>query len=94
MIPLSAYWFYMDELIDLIHRSDLSATQCFYLDLGGNEGNGDEEMSRIYYESNETIYNELIKKSNRIEGRFFEEAGHNEYEWRQRVPIFMDLFYK
>ena len=58
----SAYWFYMDELIDLIHRSDLSATQCFYLDLGGNEGNGDEEMSRIYYESNETIYNELIKK--------------------------------
>ena len=90
----SAYWFYMDELIDLIHRSDLSATQCFYLDLGGNEGNGDEEMSRIYYESNETIYNELIKKSNRIEGRFFEEAGHNEYEWRQRVPIFMDLFYK
>lgn len=55
---------------------------------------GDEEMSRIYYESNETIYNELIKKSNRIEGRFFEEAGHNEYEWRQRVPIFMDLFYK
>ena len=51
-------------------------------------------MSRIYYESNETIYNELIKKSNRIEGRFFEEAGHNEYEWRQRVPIFMDLFYK
>lgn len=90
----TAYWFYMDEFIDLIERSDMSSTKCFYLDLGGNEGNGDEEMSRIYYESNEIIYNELIKVSDKIEVRFFEYAGHNEYEWRQRVPIFMDLFYK
>lgn len=90
----SAYWFYMDEFIDLIRNSDFSNVDCFYMDLGGNEGNGDEQMSQIYYESNEVIYHELVKKCDKIEARFFEEASHNELEWRNRVPIFMDLFYK
>lgn len=89
----TAYWFYVDEFMDLINKSDLSSIECFYMDLGGNEGNGDENISRIYYESNEKIFNELIKKSDKIEGRFFEEAIHNELEWRKRVPIFMELFY-
>lgn len=89
----TAYWFYVDEFIDLINKSDLSSIECFYMDLGGNEGNGDENISRIYYESNEKIFNELIKKSDKIEARFFEEAVHNEFEWRKRVPIFMELFY-
>ena len=90
----TAYWFYVDEFIDLINKSDLSPIECFYLDLGGNEGNGDENISRIYYESNERIFNELIKKSDKIEARFFEDAVHNEFEWRKRVPIFMELFYR
>lgn len=90
----SAYWFYLDEFKDLIRRSDLSSLSCFYMDLGGNEGNGDEELSRLYYESNDIIYHELIRKSDKIEVRFFEEAIHNENEWRKRVPIFMNLFLK
>lgn len=90
----TAYWFYLDEFVDLIRHCDLSATECFYMDLGGNEGNGDEKINQIYYESNEIIYNELIKVSDKIEVRFFEDALHNEYEWSKRVPIFMDLFYK
>lgn len=90
----TTYWFYVDEFIDLINKSDLSPIECFYLDLGGNEGNGDENISRIYYESNERIFNELIKKSDKIEARFFEDAVHNEFEWRKRVPIFMELFYR
>ena len=90
----TAYWFYVYEFIDLINKSDLSPIACFYLDLGGNEGNGDENISRIYYESNERIFNELIKKSDKIEARFFEDAVHNEFEWRKRVPIFMELFYR
>lgn len=90
----TAYWFYLDEFIDLIEKSDFSQTECFYLDLGGNEGNGNEEVSRIYYESNEIIYQKLIEKSDKIEVRFFEDAVHNESEWRKRVPIFMELFYR
>lgn len=90
----TAYWFYLDEFVDMIRHCDLSATECFYMDLGGNEGNGDEKINQIYYESNEIIYNELIKVSDKIEVRFFENAMHNEYEWSKRVPIFMDLFYK
>ena len=90
----TAYWFYVDEFIDLINKSDLSPIECFYLDLGGNEGNGDENISRIYYESNERIFNELIKKSDKIEARFFEDAVRNEFELRKRVPIFMELFYR
>lgn len=35
----------------------------------------------------------MIRKSDKVEVRFFEDAGHNEGEWRKRVPIFMELFY-
>ena len=90
----SAYWFYIKEFCELIEKSDLSSIECFYMDLGGNEGNGDDYISKIYYESNEIIYNKLIEKSDRINVRFFEDACHNEEQWRQRVPIFMDLFYR
>ncbi|WRK53441.1 hypothetical protein SD457_26025 [Coprobacillaceae bacterium CR2/5/TPMF4] len=54
----------------MINKSDLSPIECFYLDLGGNEGNGDENISRIYYESNERIFNELIKKVTRLKHAF------------------------
>ena len=57
----TAYWFYVDEFIDLINKSDLSPIECFYLDLGGNEGNGDENISRIYYESNERIFKRVSR---------------------------------
>lgn len=90
----TAYWFYLEEFSQLIEQSDLSDIECFYLDLGGNEGNGNEEISRIYFESNDLIYQKLIEKSNKIEARFFEEACHNEEQWRMRVPIFMNLFYQ
>ena len=90
----SAYWFYIKEFCELIDKSDLSSIECFYMDLGGNEGNGDDYISKIYYESNEIIYNKLIEKSDKINVRFFEDACHNEEQWRQRVPIFMELFYR
>ena len=89
----SAYWFYIKEFCELIDKNDLSSIECFYMDLGGNEGNGDGYISKIYYESNEIIYNKLIEKSDKINVEFFEEACHNEEQWRQRVPIFMGLFY-
>lgn len=90
----SAYWFYIDEFCHLIDESDFSLVECFYLDLGGNEGNGNDEISQLYFESNEIIYNKLIEKSDKIKGYFFEDACHNEQQWRQRVPIFMELFYR
>lgn len=90
----SAYWFYIDEFYHLIDHSNLDSLECFYMDLGGNEGNGDDMISQIYYESNEMIYHKLIEKSDRIVARFFEDACHNEEQWRKRVPIFMELFYQ
>lgn len=88
----TAYWFYLDEFSDLIEKTDFSPIECFYLDLGGNEGNGNDEISRIYYESNEIIYHKLIEKSDKIEVRFFEEAVHNEYEWRKESQFSWDYF--
>lgn len=90
----TAYWFYIDEFIELIEHSNMSQVECFYLDLGGDEGNGDENISQIYFHSNEIIYHKLIEKSDKIKAYFFEDACHNEEQWRKRVPIFMDLFYK
>lgn len=89
----TAYWFYVDQFCELIDKSDLSQVECFYFDLGGNEGNGDKMVSQIYYASNEIIYQKMIRKCDKVEVRFFEGASHNEEEWRKRVPIFMELFY-
>ena len=35
----------------------------------------------------------LKDKVERLEYRYFEGAEHNEAQWRQRVPLFMDFFY-
>ena len=90
----TAYWFYITEFCELIEQSDLSELECFYLDLGDNEGNGADNISALYNESNTIIYEKLVNKSDKIIGRYFENADHNEVQWRKRVPIFMNLFYQ
>lgn len=90
----TALWFYPNEFAALIDKADLTPLQCVYMDLGGNEGNGNDEVSQLYIESNDYISDLLYEKTDALYFEFFGDAGHSEMEWRKRVPIFMTAFYK
>lgn len=90
----SALWFYPKEFAKIIEEADLSPVQCIYMDVGGNEGNGDNEINEMYIESNDYISDLLYAKTPALYFEYFPEAIHSEVEWRKRVPIFMDAFYK
>lgn len=90
----SALWFYIEEFTQLIETTDISLVQCIYMDVGGNEGNGDPDISHMYMESNDYISDLLYAKTPALYFEYFPEAIHSETEWRKRVPVFMNAFYK
>ncbi len=90
----TAFWFYMDEFEELVQGKDYSYIDCFYFDLGEFEGCGNSIIDRWYIETNDMIYNMLENRIENIVYHYFEGACHNESEWRKRVPLFMECFYK
>jgi len=51
-------------------------------------------MDEWYIESNNMIYSLLKDKMENLAYHYFEGAKHNESEWRQRVPLFMEFLYE
>lgn len=90
----TAFWFYMDEFEELIQKHDYHELECFYFDLGEFEGCGDDQIDEWYIESNNYIYSLLKDKIENLEYHYFEGSQHNETEWRERLPLFMNLFYE
>lgn len=91
----SAFWYYPKQFEALIKKADLSSLECFYFDIGTNEGNGNDLISNLYKYDNARIL-ELLRRKNindRLHFHIYDDAGHNEAEWRKRVPVFMELFY-
>ena len=89
----TAFWFYMDEFEELIASKEYSEQFRFYFDLGEFEGCGDDEIDEWYIESNNDIYTMLKDKVEHLEYHYFEGAYHNEAEWRERLPLFMECLY-
>ncbi|WP_028042798.1 alpha/beta hydrolase [Candidatus Stoquefichus massiliensis] len=90
----TAFWFYMNEFEDVIENHEYSIDNRFYFDLGEFEGCGDDVIDEWYIESNNRIYCLLKDKMKNLEYHYFEGAKHNEGEWRERVPMFMEFLYK
>lgn len=91
----TAFWYYPKQFEDVIRKSDLSALECFYFDIGSDEGCGNELVSNLYKYINARIHELLMRKGvdDKIIYRVYEGAIHSEAEWRKRVPVFMELFY-
>lgn len=89
----TAFWFYVDEFLDVIRHQQYSQDNRFYLDLGEFESGDDQKINQWYIESNQIIYEQLQSRIEHLEAHYFEGAGHNESEWRQRVPLFMAFLY-
>ena len=90
----TAYWFYLDEFEEVIDSHEYPPENRFYFDLGEFEGCGSELMDEWYIESNNMIYSLLKDKMENLAYHYFEGAKHNESEWRQRVPLFMEFLYE
>lgn len=90
----TAFWFYVDEFIDIIGHHDYDENYRIYLDLGEFESGDDEVINQWYIESNQTIYEYLEPKVKHLEVHYFPGAQHNEAQWRERVPLFMSFLYK
>lgn len=90
----TAFWFYENEFAELIEVSDLRAIDCFYFDIGSDEGCGDDEVNQWYRDTNIHM---LALLQPRIENLHFRYVGlekHNEWAWAKRVDYFMKLFYQ
>lgn len=90
-----AFWYYPEQYAALAHEADLTPLKALYFDHGTNEGNGNKFVSDLYTYDNEMIRSILMNKpgSNNVHFRIYDGARHCEAAWRQRVPVFMDLFY-
>lgn len=90
----TAFWFYMDEFLDVIDTHVYSSNFRFYFDLGEFEGCGDDVIDEWYIESNNEIYRNLKDKVKNLDYHYFLNTYHNEAAWRERVPLFMEFLYK
>lgn len=91
----TAFWYYPKQFEDVIKKSDMSPIECFYFDIGSDEGSGHALINNLYKHYNGRIYELLQRKGidDRLHFKVYEGAIHSEEEWRKRVPIFMELFY-
>lgn len=91
-----AFWYYPMQYLELVRGGDLSQLHCLYLDRGTDEGNGNSFVTNLYNYDTEMIYGALMEKEHRdcVHFAIYEGANHNEVQWRKRVPVFMELFYK
>lgn len=90
----TAFWFYPEEFRDLITHQDLSSIECFYFDIGSDEGCGQDFINEWYRETNAEILRLLQPKINNLHFNYVGNASHNEWAWSNRLGNFMDLFYK
>lgn len=89
----TAFWFYENEFAQLIENQDLSPIQCFYFDIGSDEGCGDDEANEWYRSANANILMQLQPRIENLHFRYVGGASHNEWAWAKRVDNFMQLFY-
>lgn len=91
-----AFWYYPAQYVELVAEANLEPLDALYMDRGTDEGNGDEFVTNLYNYDMALVHDALMAKpcSDRVDFRIYEGAQHNEGAWRQRVPVFMELFYR
>lgn len=90
----TAYWFYENEFASLIEETDLKDIQCFYFDIGSDEGCGEDEVNEWYRQSNARILMQLQPKIENLHFSYIGSESHNEWAWAKRLGNFMKLFYE
>ncbi|MGD7023709.1 alpha/beta hydrolase [Rossellomorea vietnamensis] len=88
----SAYWFNQEAIEELIRKSDMSAVERFYMDVGTAEVTETID-GETYERTSERVYDILKEKVENIRFDTIEGGVHNEISWRERLPqVFGYLF--
>ena len=83
----TAFWIYEEEFVKLLKVSSISHNM-LYMDVGG------QEEDERYIPSNLHLKECIEEKIDHFQYHFFPEGRHSEYDWSQRVPLFLKMFYK
>lgn len=82
----TAFWIYEEEFVNLLKVSSISHNM-LYMDVGG------QEDDKRYIPSNEHLKECIEGKLQNYQYHFFPNGKHSEYDWSQRVPLFLEMFY-
>ena len=83
----TAFWIYVEEFVKLLKVISISHNM-LYMDVGG------QEEDERYIPSNLHLKECIEEKIDHFQYHFFPEGRHSEYDWSQRVPLFLKMFYK
>ena len=83
----TAFWIYEEEFVKLLKVSSISHNM-LYMDVGG------QEEDERYIPSNLHLKECIEEKNDHFHYHFFPKGRHSEYDWSQRVPLFLKMFYK
>ncbi|RIW29212.1 alpha/beta hydrolase [Bacillus salacetis] len=89
----TAYWFNQEEIEDLIRKSDLSAIERFYLDVGTAEVTETID-GETYERTSERVYEILKDKVRNVRFEIIEGGVHNEIAWRERMPQVLKFLFE
>lgn len=91
----SAFWRNQENMEELIASADLSGNRLFYMDWGTKEGKENDFISRLFYESNQSIASLIKEKIPHAEVTVIDQAEHSYPYFKRRIPeIFEYLFSK
>ncbi|WP_419881924.1 alpha/beta hydrolase [Peribacillus sp. B-H-3] len=82
----SAFYRNQEELEKLLRSSSLSSIEDFYLDCGTKEASGEDLISKEFVASNNSIYEHLREKISNVKFEIINDAEHNYFFFRERVP--------
>lgn len=89
----NAFWFAVDDVVELIHQSNLDHIKRLYIDVGTAEVGLKEKKD--YLLSHEQVINALLDRSfHRFDYHLFGGEIHNEAAWEKRVPLIMMTLFK
>ncbi|WP_421383482.1 alpha/beta hydrolase [Bacillus salacetis] len=89
----SAYWFNQEEIENHIRKSDLSAIERFYMDVGTAEVTETID-GETYERTSERVYEILKDKVENVRFDIIKGGVHNEIAWRERLPQVFGFLFK
>ncbi|MDP5277042.1 alpha/beta hydrolase [Chengkuizengella axinellae] len=81
-----AYFRNQEEIEKLVEKSDLSLVERFYLDCGTKESNKDKKVSKLFLDSNQSVYEILKHKITKSRFEVIRDGQHNYEYFRKRFP--------
>jgi predicted alpha/beta superfamily hydrolase len=82
----SAFYRNQEEIERLMEKTDLSLLERIYFDCGTAEAGENDEISKLFLQSNQAIFDIIIQNEVKAELKVIEGAHHNYEAFKKRIP--------